>query len=150
MRCSVVNSQNVQCDRETKAQSGLCSAHSYRFRRYGDVQADTPIRQYNLKGPRPIVQYEGANETERFWARVVEDEGHWLWAGSMSSGDSGQALFGGYTLPARRIAYVLKYGEIPDEVRVYQTCTTWSCVKHTEARYSDGTVFVPESEEMAA
>ncbi|WJN63392.1 HNH endonuclease [Streptomyces phage phiScoe55] len=149
MRCSVINSQSEQCKNEVLT-PGICSTHQYRLRRYGDVQADRPIRAYSERKTTKVERYAGNTETERFWSRVVEDEGHWLWAGSFirdaagEETDQGQAIFDGFSQTARRIAYILVHGDIPEQVKVHHTCSTWSCVKHTEARWPNGTVFHPE------
>ncbi|AVE00448.1 HNH endonuclease [Streptomyces phage OzzyJ] len=156
MNCDVTNSQGISCKNEVNVAGAICATHRYRLRRYGDVQADRPIRAYSPRRTGKVERYAGNTEVERFWSRVVEDEGHWLWAGSFirdaegNETDQGQALFDGFSQTARRIAYIVTNGPIPDEVKVHHTCSTWSCVKHVEARYSDGTVFVPEGQELTA
>ncbi|ATI18766.1 HNH endonuclease [Streptomyces phage Daudau] len=155
MKCSVTNSKGEQCKNDAPG-GGICSTHSYRFRRYGDVQADRPIRKYTPRQTGSVERYPGDTDVERFWARVLEDDDHWLWAGSFNKNgegvetDQGQLQFEGFNQSARRVAYILTHGPIPDEVRIVHTCTTWSCVKHTEAVNPDGTAWVRHLEGVAA
>ncbi|WP_438470739.1 hypothetical protein [Streptomyces asiaticus] len=136
----------MQCKNEVP--TGICATHRYRLRRYGDVQADRPIRKYTPRKDQPIERYAGETEEERFWARVLPDGDHWLWAGSFNRAadgtetDQGQAIYEGYNQSARRIAYILTRGPIPEEVKVLHDCAIWSCVKHTTAVNPDGSPFV--------
>lgn len=147
MSCAVINSKDEQC-KNTAPIGGICSTHAYRFRRYGDVLADRPIRKYTPRSVSITDRYPGDTEVERFWGRILEDGDCWLWAGSFNKSsdgaetDQGQVQYEGFNQPARRVAHVLTHGPIPDDVRVVHACTTWSCVKHTEAVNADGTAWV--------
>lgn len=150
MRCDVVNSKAEQCKNEVKV-PGICATHSYRLKRYGDVRADVPIRQYNLTKARGGDITPGASDEERFWNRVRKTDKCWLWTGSQMTGGFGNAHFKGYTRGAHRVAWELAFGEIPEGIRIRQTCNDRTCVRlsHLEANFADGTPFYSAAELLA-
>jgi HNH endonuclease len=66
-----------------------------------------------------------------FWKRIQKVEnGCWLWTGSKSTGRCGgygNLKFNGKTISAHRLAYILTYGEIPDQQEVCHSCDDRLC-----------------------
>src|SRR5690348_2602088 len=71
---------------------------------------------------------------ERFWRKVdIIDSptACWKWTARCDSlGYPRFTAWGGERLPARRVAAVLLYGDIPDLGVVKTTCPTKTCVRH--------------------
>jgi hypothetical protein len=76
-----------------------------------------------------------ASDVRRFWSKIVPDAktGCWNWSGSFTSnkgvGDSGvlpKLTLRGKEVGARRLSYLLAYGELPKSVGC--TCQNRSCV----------------------
>lgn len=70
---------------------------------------------------------------ERFWAKVTaREDGCWTLPGDKGSssrrGGYRSVGFEGTTRPAHRVAWMLKYGKIPDKMQVCHRCDNRSCV----------------------
>lgn len=66
----------------------------------------------------------------RFWAKVDGDGECWLWTGCLMHKDYGQYRSpDGRTILAHRMAWILTYGEIPDELCVLHVCDEPRCVR---------------------
>jgi len=66
---------------------------------------------------------------ERFWQNVIKQEsGCWLWVGTTIPRGYGQIGFKGKMLLAHRIAWELRYGEIPRGMCVCHHCDNPACV----------------------
>lgn len=67
----------------------------------------------------------------RFWAKVVEKDGHWWWTASTNAKGYGQfAVRGVGTLKAHRVAWMLTRGELAPEARLTKAagCEIAECV----------------------
>jgi len=106
--CSIPNCQSPPQAR------GWCSAHYYRWRKWGSTAAAIPVR---LAGtPAPI----------RFWTKVHFTGGCWEWTGAKLS--NGYGVFGKMGL-AHRYAYEFCIGPIPDGLQLDHLCRVRHCVK---------------------
>jgi hypothetical protein len=65
----------------------------------------------------------------RFWARVQEGYGCWLWLGSTSSSGYGRIFLEGRMQLAHRVMYGLVHGELPAGHEVKQRCGNRACVR---------------------
>lgn len=111
MKCSL-------CERQAHGR-GLCDMHYQRW--------------YKLHGkPRVLVPL-----AKRFWSKVEKEVGAcWLWVGADSGkrrpkfGKYGRVLVSnGKTTGAHRVAWVLKFGRIPDGMEVLHRCDNPACVR---------------------
>ena len=71
----------------------------------------------------------------RFWALAVHQGDCWLWLGSLDHGGYGKFSANGQTLRAHRVAYMLYFGPLPDELVIDHLCRNRACVNpdHLEA-----------------
>lgn len=65
----------------------------------------------------------------RFWLKVKQTEGCWLWLGAKNPDGYGVFRIRNRGTSAHRIAYALKVGHIPPEVSVLHSCDNRSCVR---------------------
>ncbi len=65
----------------------------------------------------------------RFWPKVKQTEGCWLWIGAKDSDGYGTFRISNRGTHAHRIAYALKVGHIPTAVSVLHSCDNRSCVR---------------------
>jgi hypothetical protein len=77
----------------------------------------------------------------KFWARVDKQENAcWMWLGSIST-DLGyaQMYWEGSERPAHRVAWQLRYGEMPTGDQLWNTCGTRTCInpEHWELRKTE-------------
>ncbi|AFV51380.1 HNH endonuclease [Streptomyces phage phiCAM] len=148
-----------QCKNETSSLDGLCSTHRDRLVRWGHVGEDIPIRNYTTRTetaePKRL---EGRTSEEKFYSRVIKTADHWWWdGGTQKHTGLGQLRLEGEVTTANRAAWRLAFGDIPEGVKIAQTCGHRLCVRlsHLEAQHSDGTPyfkdFTPaELEQVAA
>lgn len=66
---------------------------------------------------------------DRFWSKVNKTDSCWLWTGAKMRRGYGAFQLGGGVRRANRIAYIMEYGSIPDEVFVCHHCDVPSCVR---------------------
>lgn len=67
---------------------------------------------------------------ERFWAKVSQGDGCWLWQGSCGSPDAyGHITEGRKLLLAHRVSWVIHHGAIPDGLCVCHRCDNPRCVR---------------------
>jgi hypothetical protein len=61
--------------------------------------------------------------------------GCWAWSGSVTDGGYAQVMIGGRRIAAHRVAYALKYGDIPEGMELDHICRVRCCVNpdHVEA-----------------
>lgn len=75
--------------------------------------------------------------TQRFWRRVYRpDPGScWLWLGAIGTGCYGRVYFDGKDDYVHRVAYMLRYGPIPEGLQIDHLCRFRPCVNpaHLEA-----------------
>ncbi|MEZ4684165.1 MAG: HNH endonuclease signature motif containing protein [Caldilineaceae bacterium] len=66
----------------------------------------------------------------RFWAKVeqTDQSACWEWLAGKDRGGYGMFWLNGITTHAQRIAWILTYGDIPDELDVCHRCDNPSCV----------------------
>jgi HNH endonuclease len=64
---------------------------------------------------------------ERFWEKVEQGEGCWLWTGAIDRG-YGQFVWNGRKR-AHRVAYELIIGPIPEGLELDHLCRNKSCVR---------------------
>lgn len=111
------------CARPTVGR-GWCGSHYDRWRRTGDVRAETPVG--------------GVSLADRFWSHVDQRAGPnecWLWLGSCGRGGYGYFSARGHAaanryghIYAHRFSYLLANGPIPDGEFVLHRCDTPACV----------------------
>lgn len=65
----------------------------------------------------------------RFWQKVKQTDGCWLWLGAKDSDGYGNIKVGNRGTHAHRIAYALKVGHIPTGLSVLHSCDNRSCVR---------------------
>ncbi len=75
--------------------------------------------------------------TDRFWAQIDRSGDCWIWTGYRTSKGYGRFKVGGRHYRAHRVAWVLAYGPIPDEVDVLHHCDTPPCVRDTHLFLGD-------------
>ena len=69
------------------------------------------------------------NELEaRFWSRVQKTDNCWIWVGAKNKVGYGNFYLNGKYQPAHRVAYMLRYGSIPDGYLICHKCDNPSCV----------------------
>lgn len=69
-------------------------------------------------------------DTEHFWSKVDKsngDDGCWIYRTTARRG-YGRIKWGGRMEQSYRVSYLLAYGQLPDDLKVYRTCETPSCV----------------------
>jgi hypothetical protein len=109
------------------ARRGLCRAHYYRLRTYGDPLAGGPFRP------------AGRSLEDRFWSKVDkngpvvrEDLGPcWIFTGRCNSDGYGGFYLDGHTVNANRVAYVLTYGPLDPSLEACHHCDNPPCVRPT-------------------
>ncbi|WJN63317.1 HNH endonuclease [Streptomyces phage phiScoe54] len=145
MRCSVTSNKIGPCTRDAFA-DGLCAAHRSRLAQWGHVGADQPIRSYVATATTHATPKRGKGRTneEKFYSRVRKTETCWIWTGGVITNTGyGQLRLDGYQQTANRWAWRLAFGEIPQGVKIAQTCGDKLCVRlsHLEAQHADGTPY---------
>ena len=65
---------------------------------------------------------------QRFWRRVEQGPGCWLWRGTGGK-DHGRLVVDGKEMRAHRFAYELTHGPIPEGMHVVHTCGNRRCVR---------------------
>lgn len=144
MKCNVTNSKAVQCNRDALGTVGLCAGHRTRYARWGNVQADRPLRPYTPAASVAAPKFlEGATAEQRFFSQVNKTADHWLWTGGLLNSGYGQVSLWGTPQTTNRAAWQLAFGEIPEGVHIVPTCRVKLCVRlsHLEARFPDGTPY---------
>jgi hypothetical protein len=68
-------------------------------------------------------------QIERFWSRVEQTDGCWLWLGQIGSDGYGRIKLNGRSLRASRVAWTLVHGEIPDDRFALHRCDDRRCVR---------------------
>lgn len=88
--------------------------------------ADQPLQELES-------QFGDSRLLDRFWAKVFEREGCWLWCGTVLNG-YGQFSFEGKTVKAHRHSYEALVGPIPIGLALDHLCRNRGCVnpKHLE------------------
>lgn len=78
--------------------------------------------------PRPITLSD--QQKERFWTKVLRGEGCWEWLGYRQPNGYGM-ISQSHTsqVYAHRVAWVIKYGPIPEDMCVLHRCDNPSCVR---------------------
>lgn len=68
---------------------------------------------------------------DRFWPKVVQGEGCWLWRGTKQTGPDGYGRMkvNGRYVSAHRVSWYLSYGEHPKDLNVLHACDTPACVR---------------------
>lgn len=77
-------------------------------------------------GPQPVPLFD----------RYVEDDnGCWVWQGSVSKHGYGNVRFKGNSIMAHRASYILTHGDIPEGTVIDHLCNVKNCInpKHLEA-----------------
>lgn len=74
-------------------------------------------------------QFPLDNIEARFWPKVKQTEGCWLWLGAKNPDGYGVFRIKNRGTSAHRIAYALKVGHIPTGVSVLHSCDNRSCVR---------------------
>jgi hypothetical protein len=146
----VTSSEFEQCKNDTAAQDGLCSTHRDRLVRWGHVGKDIPIRNYTTRTETaPAKTLKGRDEEEKFFSRVVKGIGCWKWDGGIQKHTGyGQLRHNNAVTTAHRVAWMIAFGEIPEGVKVRQTCGDRLCVRlsHLEAVFADNSPFYTAAE----
>ena len=123
------------CERQYLA-SGYCTAHHHRWRRYGEVFPEIPVKERACP-PR-------VNPEIRFWAKVDRDgptASHmetpcWLWlANTTGRGRHGLfTLLNQQKILAHRFAYELRHGPMPEGQQLDHRCLNKICVNPDHLR----------------
>lgn len=68
---------------------------------------------------------------ERFWEKVQKTDGCWLWTGAGSKSELGYGLFyfNGRYMGAHRASWIMRHGEIPDDLFVCHHCDNPTCIR---------------------
>jgi hypothetical protein len=65
---------------------------------------------------------------DRFWSKVEKTDGCWIWKAGRSVG-YGSFLYGGKCTTAHRVAWILTFGDIAEDVVVCHKCDNPPCVR---------------------
>lgn len=67
---------------------------------------------------------------ERFWAKVKKGgpDDCWTWTGSTSARGYGQTSFGGFSMFAHRVSWMIHFGPIPADMYVLHRCDNPPCI----------------------
>lgn len=65
----------------------------------------------------------------RFWSRVAQSEGCWLFKGALNKKGYGEFPFRGKVKKAHRVAFELSVGPIPEGLHVLHKCDTPACAR---------------------
>src|SRR5262252_2328820 len=95
---------------------GYCSRHYQAWRKYGD--------------PTKVVQkqHHGLTLHERYDRYTKRGEECWQWIGHKDPNGYGRLNVDGYPMLAHRVAYLVKYGSIPEGMFVLHKCDHPWCV----------------------
>lgn len=96
---------------------GMCGKHYMAFLRNGDP---TLIVQ---------VQHHGKTLEERLALRTKKGPKCWEWIGARNLQGYGVMRVGEGNMQAHRVAYVIRYGDIPEGMNVLHRCDNPSCVR---------------------
>lgn len=99
----------------------LCPMHYQRQRIHGSMH------RTRHKETRPEME-------ARFWSRVKQDPGCWLWQGRIGQAGYGVFDFQGGEQRAHRLAYEMRVGEIPSGMVIDHVCHTPNCVRPDHLR----------------
>lgn len=108
------------CSRTTYVISrGLCAAHYFRWRRYGD-----PLSGVRCVQPKQMPK----NVSQRFWGKVDKSEECWEWTGSTYSNGYGMFWDGEKSVLAHRFSYKMSNNQDPGNMYVCHHCDNRRCV----------------------
>lgn len=108
------------CDKPIEAK-GYCPMHYQRQRIHGSVHHTR--------------HQETRSEMEsRFWQKVQESSGCWLWQGRIGKAGYGVFYYQNREHRAHRLAYELNVAAIPDGMVIDHACHTLACVKPDHLR----------------
>lgn len=68
-------------------------------------------------------------DQERFWAKVIKTDNHWLWIGTLTQGYGMFHLKGHGMIQAHRVSYEWASGSIPIGVEPDHICRVRRCVR---------------------
>ncbi len=98
---------------------GLCINHNRRRRLYGD----------------PTATFQRPTLLDRFWTRVTKnDEGCWLWTGTLTGAGYGQIRLRKKAIYAHRLAWEIENGPIPEGMLIDHICHNARCVRPDHLR----------------
>ena len=66
-------------------------------------------------------------DQDRFWDKVIVQDGCWSWKAKKDIYGYGMMLYDGKNMAAHRISWIIHNGFIPDGMLVCHTCTNNSC-----------------------
>jgi hypothetical protein len=78
----------------------------------------------------PVTDEMLENLSKRFWSKVIikSDDECWEWNAAIHHSGYGQVWFNHKEEPAHRMAYLLFYGELSEDLVVCHACDNRSCV----------------------
>lgn len=119
-KCSVAT-----CDYPLDSR-GFCTRHYMKWRHRGFP----PLDEF-LADPDPKRVYVPVPLAERFWQKVQQTEGCWLWTGWRGPGGYGELRLvrGSVRVRAHRISWELHFGAIPHGMFVCHKCDNPPCVR---------------------
>ena len=141
----------IECARPRRSR-GWCNAHYLRFRQYGDPRGGGPLRTVSWVGVactvpgcvKPVrckglcqAHYSmhltygrvvAITAEQRFWSKVREQDGCWLWTGAVNVAGYGNFYLAGRWVVAHRFAYESMRDEIPEGLTLDHLCRITSCV----------------------
>ena len=65
----------------------------------------------------------------RFWAKVDTSGTCWTWTGGINHQGYGKFWLEGHTLQAHRVAYLLRWGAVPEDLTLDHLCRNRPCVR---------------------
>lgn len=82
------------------------------------------------KGYRPTKRNRRPRTTEeRLWAKVRKTEGCWEWTGARQNIGYGKFWLEYRNVLPHRVSYELKFGHVPDGMKVLHRCDNRVCVR---------------------
>ncbi len=112
------NCKHPECDRDTENGAlGWCGRHYYRYRKHGspDVLLNAP-------------QWMTDQERFDFAGYTIDDNGCWVWDGTIGAGGYGVVKTSLGPEKAHRLSYRLHTAEIPRGRNVLHSCDNPPCV----------------------
>lgn len=97
----------------------------------------------------PLGKNMPMKDLKRFMASYEERDGHWIWVGRttryMPSGKRFPTFwYGGREYSARRAAYIIRHGTIPEGQHLTPACGEYMCVNPDHQKFGRGGALKPK------
>lgn len=80
------------------------------------------------------LQYERVPLEVRLYAKILRQEGCWIWEGTKTKLGYGQFRLNGVLTSPHRVMYMLAYGSIPHGAEIDHLCRVRNCVNPDHLR----------------